>query len=339
LGAVYAGAHGETAREISETMHLIVRQEDVPTAFASLRAPLAVWAAWDARAHPPSQLWHHQGIEYLESFKKVLRDSYATKIASLDYSDLEHAAQAVNDWNISQTRGSTLRLASAGDFNDVNRLLITNAVHFNRKWSEPFRQKATHLERFAAPGTPVEVAMMHLAASRCRYATVDGVQILEKPYGDGDLSMLILLPPAGEKGLAELEGSLTEVILMKFLAATADNKVEVFLPRFKVESVFNLRQHLEALGMRLPFDAQAADLSGISERQKLALGPVIHKAFVEVDEEGPPTDPGRQPSFGAAEEPSPDQPVFRADHPFVFLIRDNHTGAIVFIGRLVTPGP
>jgi serpin B len=168
-------------------------------------------------------------------------------------------------------------------------------------------------------------------------ATVDGVQVLDKPYGNGDLSMLVLLPPAGETGLAELERSLTEALLMKFLAATIDTKVEVSLPRFKLESVFNLRQDLESLGMRLPFDAGAADFSGISEKGKLALGPVIHKAFIEIDEEGPPVDPGREHSFGGAAEPAPDQPVFRADRPFVFLIRDNHTGAIVFIGRLVMP--
>jgi serpin B len=359
VGAVSAGARGETAREISETMHFVVRQEDLPAAFRSLRTPLAVWASWDPRFQPSSQLWRRTAIDYVEQFQKILREFYVTKIASLDYSDPGQAAQAVNDWNLAQTRGSILRMASASDFNEANRLVVTSAVDFNRKWSEPFNQKATQLAQFTSPTAEVEVAMMHLATNRCRYALVDGVQVLVKPYGDGDLSMVILLPPAGMTDISDLEQALTDVNLMRFLAATDDSKVEVFLPRFKLESVINLRDSFETLGMRLAFDARSADFSGISDRQRLALGAFIHKAYIEVEEEGPPSDPGKtsfggargpgmgymdvaragkMSSFEAAIEPDPDQPVFRADHPFVFLIRDNHTGAVVFIGRLVNPG-
>jgi serpin B len=336
VALAYAGARGDTAREIDATMHYTLRQQDLPAAFGSLRNMAYLWG-WSARGDFSSQLWGQEGIAFAEEFQKTLHDFYGTTVATVDFSDPAIAAHAVNDWAAVNSGGSILRLANSVDFNETTRLVVANAVHFVGSWSQPFSRNATKLEEFSIGAGAVEAAMMHSAADRSRYAFVEGVQILDKPYGNGELSMIVLLPARTPSGLSDLQSALTEPGLVKWLAAEDAKEADVYLPRFKLESAFNLRRELELLGMHSAFDAAHADFSGVSATKKLALGGVIHKAYAEFDEQAPPTAAGAGTPRPQPGSPSEKRPVFRADHPFVFLIRDNRTGCILFIGRLVNP--
>lgn len=336
VAMAYAGARGHTAREIDWTMHYNLRQEDVPDGFRTLRVSSFLLGP-DSQVAPVSQVWIQPGMELLEPFQKTLSDVYGTKIATVDFSDPAGAAQVINDLAVAQTNGSLLRVVNPGDFGETTRFVVTNAVRFHGKWSQLFHPERTRVGRFSTAAGELEVAMMHLETARARYAVVDGVQVLDKTYGNGDLSMVVLLPLGGASGIADLERSFDESRLAKWLTAEDSKHVEVYLPRFKLEAAFPLRRELETLGMRTAFDQATADFSGIS-KEKLALGEVISKAGVEVDEQGPRAAPGTAgPESKPAAVPE-NQPIFRADHPFLFLIRDNRTGSILFIGRVVNPG-
>jgi serine protease inhibitor len=334
--AAYAGARGNTQAEINRTMYYVLRQEDVPAAFRTLRNSSVLWG-WDARVSLSNQLWGQKGIEIVGPFRETLRNSYQVEVATVDFSDPAEAAQLINDWTVAKTNGSILRLASPGDFADETRLVLTSVAQFIGTWTNPFDRKSTTLAKFGVGDAATDVALMHLAADRCRYAVVDGVEVLEKGYGNGDVSMVVLLPPNGPTGLADLDGVLTESNVAKWLSAQDSPVADVYLPRFRLESAFNLRRELDGLGMHSTFDPSAADFSGISASQKLALAAVIHKAAVVVDEQGHilgPTPPAEPPKINR---PQVAPPVFRADRPFLFLIRDNRTGVIVFMGRVVRP--
>ncbi|MBI3860634.1 MAG: serpin family protein [Planctomycetia bacterium] len=336
VALAYAGARGHTAAEIAATMHYVVRQEDVPAAFRSLQPGMFLWGP-DARLQLTRQFWGRQGIEYQAAFQKVLGDYYQSAILPLDFADPGAAAQAINGWTVARTGGSILRLANPGDFTPTTGFAVASAVHFDGKWSSPFDPAATRLTGFASPNGQVDVALMHLPADRCRYAVVDGVQILEKTYGKQDVSMVVLLAPESPSGLTVLEAALNENSLARWLAAQDSQEAEIFLPRFKLESAFNLRRELEELGMRSAFDSEAADFSGISESQRLALSGVVHKVFAQFDEQGPRLAPGMGEHRAPGPNANPQVPVFRANRPFLFLIRDTQSGSIVLIGRVVRP--
>jgi len=169
-----------------------------------------------------------------------------------------------------------------------------------------------------------------------RYALRDGVQVLELPYVGLDLSMLILLPKERD-GLSDMEGRLTYANLAKWTKGLGVWTVDVRFPKFKTESRFSLNEPLSAMGMSDAFRADRADFSGITSNRELFISAVEHAACVEVDEQGTVAAAATSLSFGCAASPQPPPVAFHADHPFLFLIRDNHTGTILFLGRIVAP--
>jgi serpin B len=166
-----------------------------------------------------------------------------------------------------------------------------------------------------------------------KYGEVDNLQIIELPYVGNHLSMFVLLPKEVD-GLQSLEEKLTQANLEKWTSAVREQEVDVYLPKFTMTSEFSLKDVLQAMGMTAAFDAQA-DFSGMNGKKDLYLSAVVHKAFVDVNEEG--TEAAAATGVVVATKSVRITPTFRADHPFVFLIRDGKTGSILFMGRLVNP--
>ena len=216
--------------------------------------------------------------------------------------------------------------------------MLTNAIYFKARWTHEFSKSATTDAPFhISDSQQITVPMMH-QTHRLRYGASDDLQVLELPYAqDGSLSMLILLPKKID-GLADLEKRLTSENLQKWSAGLQSRPVKVHLPKFKMTSEFSLKDVLESMGMPLAF-SDKADFSRMSTEEQLFISAVIHKAFVDVNEEG--TEAAAATAIvmrATAAFPAPEEPVeFRADHPFVFLIRDNRTQSILFLGSLVNP--
>jgi serpin B len=209
---------------------------------------------------------------------------------------------------------------------------------FKGDWSKSFLKGATEEDTFHVTSDKSTRVPLMSKLDVLRFWTGNGIKALELPYGKvGDLSTVVILPDEID-GLSALETKPTPENLSQWLSGLGGpwRKVQVFLPRFKLTSQFSLTDVLKAMGMTLAFDRDKADLSGISSQEKLYISAVIHKAFVDVNEKGTEAAAGTGVVVGTyGVEPAP--AVFRADHPFLFLIRDNRTTNILFVGRVVNP--
>jgi serpin B len=212
---------------------------------------------------------------------------------------------------------------------------LTNAIYFKGDWTRPFPKAATRDEIFHVSSDKSTTAPLMHKTDDFKFAAVDGLKALELPYGNGDLSTVVLLPDEID-GLAALEQKLSYESLTRWTNGLQKRKVQVFLPRFKLTSDFSLSTVLAAMGMPLAFDG--ADFTGISTQEPLYISAVLHKAFVDVNEEGTEAAAATGVVIATRAAMIPrEPPLFRADHPFLFLIVDNRTKSILFLGRVVNP--
>jgi serpin B len=340
LAMTYAGASGDTAAELARTLHFPMPKEQLDEAMRSL---LASWTKSDKkqgfRLSVADRLWAQEGKHFLPAYLAVTRTDYGAELARLDFvHHLDEARRTINKWVEDQTQGKITDLIATPNQLAGARLVLTNAVYFKGNWAEPFNKGMTKEEPFHVAGeTAVKAPLMHLR-HRCRYAAIDGVQILELPYGDGSLSLVALLPEKRD-GLPALEGRLTLGNWQKWTAGLGSRDVVVYLPRFKTTSQFELKPMLEAMGIATAFNPRTADFSGMTGDRTLYMSAVLHKAYVDLNEEGTEAAAATgivMKTMAVRRRPEPPA-VFRADHPFLFVIRDNRNGAILFLGRLADP--
>lgn len=341
LAMTYAGARGETAAEMAKVLHFSADPDRLHEAFAEIRKGLndaGAGANGSHRFHLANRLWGQEGYHFLPGFLARTLDAYGAELAPVDFAhEPERAREVINAWVAEKTEGKITDLIPRGVLDGLTRLVLTNAIYFKGDWTKPFSKAATRDDRFTVPGKDVVNVPLMFKSDDFGFRSGDGLKILELPYGKRDLSAVVLLPDATD-GLTNLEARLTAQELDRWLRELHRRKVQVFLPRFKLTSQFSLRDVLADMGMHLAFDEDRADLSGISTEDKLYLSAVVHKAFVDVNEEG--TEAAAATGVIAAtraavirEEPA----VFRADHPFLFLIRDHRSGSLLFVGRVVNP--
>ena len=339
LAMTYAGAAGETKAEMAKVLHFDLPAAKVPPAFAALGKlfdPADKTSGFQLRV--ANRLWGQQGFHFLPAFLEVTQTNFGADLGQLDFKQSEAARKTINDWIARQTDDKIQDLLASGVLDANTRLVLTNAIYFKARWTHEFGKTNTADAPFhTSPAAETAVPTMHLT-HRLRYAAADGIQVLDLPYSQNDsLSMFVLLPDKVD-GLADLEKRLTADNLDKWSQGLKPRPVRVSLPKFKLTSQFALGDVLAALGMPLAFSSRA-DFSKMSSEQKLFISAVIHKAFVDVNEEGTEAAAATAVTMRAmAVAPTREEPVeFRADHPFVFLIRDNRTQSILFLGRLVAP--
>jgi serpin B len=333
LAMTYAGARGSTEAQMAQALHFHLDQEQLHPAFAWLEARLAEIAQkGHVQLSVANALWPQRGYPLLDAFLALTREYYGVQVTAVDYGDAETARHTINTWVEARTEGKIEELIPAGLLDPLTVLVLVNAIYFKGDWARQFDPSLTRDAPFqVAPGEHVEVAMMHQKAS-FGYGRGDGLQALELPYAGEDLSMIVLLPDEVD-GLAALEDRLTVENLERWTGRLWPQEVEVWLPRFEITLPFRLDAALQALGMVDAFGH--ADFSGMDGTRSLFIGAVLHKAFVAVDEVGTEATAATAVVMTRAMVMSP--PVFRADHPFLFLIRENSTGSILFLGRVVNP--
>lgn len=338
LAMTYAGAHGETANQMAATLHFDVTQERLHPAFSSLTEMLTDTGK-NYQLVVANALWGQTGYKFLPEFLGVVSKYYGAGLSEVDYVDdanREQARQTINQWVESKTNGKIKELIQSGDLSPLTRLVLTNAIWFKGKWELEFKPESTKIMEFHVTAQKtVDVPMMHQIA-RLNYAENDEVQILELPYAGGDLAMVIVLPRPDYE-LAKVDGMLGLETVRSWLSQLSSKEVEVLLPRFKLEKGFLLNEKLQDLGMVDAFDESAADFSGMTPGRDLYISSVIHQAFVEVNEEGTEAAAATAVIMGGKSAGLNKRPIFRADRPFVFMIWDRRSAAILFLGRLVDP--
>jgi serpin B len=335
LGMTLAGARGDTETQMTQTLHLDLDRNRLHPAFAALESRLGtVKERGHVELRVANALWPHRGYPFLEEFLALVKQYYGVLITPLDYSKEKSAREAINAWVEDKTEGKIRDLLAPGVLNAMTRLVLTNAIYFKGDWAKQFDEGRTQDATFwVTAAEHVKVPMMSQVDTFGYSAREPGLQILELPYAGDDLSMIVLLPEKLD-GIGELENALTVANLTRWTCDLRRMEVEVHLPRFKMSCQFELADTLKSLGIRDAFDG--ADFSGMDGTKMLYIWAVIHKAYVDVTEQGTEAAAATAVVMAMRSLPLP-PPVFRADHPFVFLIRENSTGSVLFLGRVMNP--
>lgn len=333
LAMACAGARGDTAEQMEKALHF--------TPGAALHAEFAALFAQLLQAESGVQLkianalWPQAGYPFLAEYLGLIRTYYGEEITPLDYNDTEAARQMINGWVRDKTESKIQELIPAGVLNALTRLVLTNAIYFKGKWASPFDAQKSRVMPFLLQENqtvPVPYMVQH---GRFRCAELDRLQVLEMLYGDGQFSMVILLPQMG--GLRLLEDRLKPENLHDWLSKLLPCTAALSIPRFTYSADFHLNQALAALGMTDAFRADSANFAGMDGNPNwLYISAVLHKAFIDVNEEGADAAAATAVVMRSRGALQPDV-IFTADHPFIFLIRENKTGSILFLGRMMNP--
>lgn len=329
VGMTYAGARGTTAGEMKSVLQFSLDQSALPPAFKRLNRELAATANKTGQKLNIANGLVLTGGDVSGEFKATLKDYFAAEIFA-------GGLDKINGWVKRKTEGKIETILEELDPNSVCVLL--NAIYFKGTWASQFQKSSTHDAPFKqAAGKQVTVPMMYQKNDFKLLAEKD-FQAVSLPYRGKSLSMVVLLPRTMD-GLAALEKQLSDQSLAGWLAkldAQPDQKIELFLPRFKLETKYDLKSPFTRMGMKEAFLPGKADFRGMGwPKGRLYISQIKHKAFVEVNEEG--TEAAAATAVEMATKSIRQYPVFRADHPFLCLIRDNKSGSILFMGRIVNP--
>jgi serpin B len=343
LGMCAVGARGETQKALANFLEVPEDFEEQKAYFKSLVAEGTAPAGSPYELTTANALWSQKGLKFAQEFATVVKQDYDASFSELDYDEPEKAASVINAWCDKNTNGKIKTIIDKDFINPDTRLILTNAIYFLGKWATQFQKNQTYKEAFLnGRGKEVQVPTMHIN-SKFRYGETEKFQALELPYEGDDLSMLVLLPtnkapykPYGQETPidADLESAYKDAVESLGYPETVD----VSLPKFEMETKYKLGKTFEALGAGIAF-SDSANFTGItSNKEALKISEVIHKAFVKCDEEG--TEAAAVTAVGVMRctAMAPRMPkIFKADHPFVFFIRNKNSGSILFSGRVVNP--
>jgi serpin B len=341
LAMTYAGSAGETASQMAATLHFTLPAESLHPALNAYALDLQARAEQATEGTPfelsiANSLWGQQGFPFLPEFLDLLAENYGAGMRLVDYeSDPEGARKAINDWVSDETREKIKDLIPQGAIDAMTRLVLANAIYFKAGWLNPFEETATAPGPFhLLDGSEVEIPMMQQSESY-GYVIGDGYRAIELPYRNGNTSMLIILPDEGQ--FEAVEEQLSPAMMTDLLGRMTYGPVNLSVPKFTYESEFNLNDALIALGMTDAFDPGRADFSGMDGARDLYISDVLHKAFVSVDEEGTEAAAATAVIMSLTSAPMGEPITFTIDRPFIYMIRDQQTGTILFLGRVLDP--
>jgi len=337
LGMTYVGARQKTAKQMAAVLHFSGKQDQNHYSMGDLIAQINdIQKQVDLELRVANALWVQKDYQILKEFLYVIQNVYKAQLDLVDFAAAHEAARrAINGWVEQQTDQRIKDLIRPGVLNALTRMVLVNAIYFKGFWDNQFKEKDTQeLDFWISPQSSLKVPMMH-QEQKFNYFENEQLQVLEIPYKNKALAMIVLLPQKRDS-LADIENTLNLENVLSWQNQLRKRKVRIFFPKFKIESQFSLNQNLITMGVSDAFDPNRADFSGMVGRKDLFLSAVIHKAFVEVNEEGTEAAAatGAVVSVTSIEPPSP---IFKADHPFMFFIRDTDSQSILFIGRILNP--
>ena len=333
------GASGATSEQFKRTLRIEEAHTNWPSAFSRLNTAVKRSATDGVDLRIAGRLWLQEGWPVEDACRRHYRELFGVEPSSLDF--LHGGKEAVRTINATisrDTAGAVAEMLSDNDLSDRTALIVLAAVVFHGEWRSGFAADQTEEAEFDVSAARTVLAPMMRQINRLPLARRDGMTLLELPYR-GTLSMVIILPDEPE-GVTKLGKELTVDQLNRWVSVRAVREVDVRIPRFSIQQSHSLRPVLSKMGLEAAFDPMRASFSALSPRNPLALSMVVHEARVMVNEEGTravaATAAGGEFGPGDAR-PSLSPVVFHADHPFLFLITENTTGTILFLGRVAEP--
>ncbi len=337
LAMTYAGARGNTEKQMAKVLYFNIPQEDLHKAFSSLNSyfnrPNKSYQLAIANS-----LWGQTNYPFQKEFISLLNKYYEAGFNEVDFVNEENREKArltINKWVEDKTNNKIKNLIHPEDISALTRLILVNAIYFKGKWQNQFDPQETRDMPFNLENQKkISVPMMH-QEGRFNYTEDDEVQVLELPYSENEVSMIIFLPKEGIS-LSDFEKEISVERINKLLSNLTQEKVDVYIPKFKMEKRYILNKPLIDLGMKDAFDMSLADFSGMTGSKDLYISKVIHQSFIEVNEEG--TEAAAATAvIMSGKAIAPMIIEFKADRPFLFIIRDIKTNTILFMGRFVEP--
>lgn len=338
LAMTYAGADGPTAEGMARALSFPENTPDFHKAYGTRTQALLDSAARHISLHTANRLWAERSYDFRSEYLALAEDAYKAPVARMDFRARPEAARAaVNRWTEEQTNDRIKDLLPLGSIDEDTRLVLTNAVYFKADWFRAFDPEASHDRDFKLLSGKKEQHRFMRRHDRYRYLNTETAQLLAIPYAGGKQSMVIALPRP-DAGMADAEAALQPEMINRLLRSGSRDVVAT-VPKFKLTESLGLKEVLERLGMEDAF-RNGADFSKMSFDNDLAISDVIHKAFIEIDEEG--TEAAAATAVvmmqtSSAEYRPPTPLYFTADRPFLFCITDDASGEILFMGRLVKP--
>ena len=341
LAMAQAGASGNTLSQMNQALHYTLPGASLHQAFNALQLDLASRqkssdpsAPDDFQLNIANATWGQSGYTFLPAYLDVLAENYGAGLRLVDFkADPEAARQANNDWVSQQTAQKIKDLVPQGANDALTRLVLANAIYFKAGWLNTFNADRTAPGSFTGLDGKANTVQMMNQQSGFSYYDGGSYQAIELPYASDKLSMLVLMPSAGK--FADFEKSLDAAQLESIRQNLSENTVQLSFPKFKIESEFSLGSALSKLGMSDAFDPNKADFSGMDGTHDLSISSVVHKSYVSVDENGTEAAAATAIMVGLTSMPA-NIVDLKIDHPFIFLIQDNQTGAILFVGRVTT---
>jgi len=341
LAMTYAGARGDTEQEMADALSFSLPQDRLHAGFNALDLALSEQPdlresqAGDAfQLNIANAMWGEQTYEFLPEFLDTLAENYGAGLRLVDFvRNYEQARETINAWVSDQTEERIPELLPEGVLDMYTRRVLPDAIYFKASWLFPFDRELTADSAFhLLDGSDAQTPMMH-RDERSGYGEANGVEVVPLRYEGFGYAMYAILPPEG--GFEAFEASLDADKIDAIVDSVGDAFVDLTMPKFEFDSSFDLPGALKELGMQSAFDPLAANLSGIDGSEELYISAVVHKAFVAVDEEG--TEAAAATGVVTSVTSSPPHVEVALDRPFLFLIRHQDTGTILFLGRVLDP--
>jgi serpin B len=337
LAMVYAGARTETATQISQTMNF-PQGKKFHSDYKQLLNGLNEGTEGKITLNIANGLWAQKNFKFLDSYLGIVKSNYNSELKNVDFKDnKEKTRKDINAWVEQKTNNKIKDLLSQSDLTSLTRLVLVNAIYFYGDWAEPFEKQATQPKDFTLiDAAKINVPFMN-QHGRFNYYEDSKIKAIEVPYKDNKASMVIFLPNTNN-GIIEFEKSFDYKYYLDIISSFQPNEVRLFLPKFQTTFKIYLGSILSEMGMPLAFSPSGADFSGMTGKRDLCISEVIHQAFVNVDEKG--TEAAAATAvimIATAVRPSSDIKIFNADHPFIFCIKDNSSGSILFMGKIMNP--
>jgi serpin B len=350
LAMTYAGARGETAAQMEETLSFTLPQPELHQAFSALNADLTERGSAEADPNMgevaralriANALWGEQSYPFSQAYMDQAARYYGAGLQLTDFEGAPEAArEAINAWVEEQTEDRIQDIVPQGAITPITRLVLANAIYFYGAWLHPFMATSTtDRDFYLLDGTTIQAPTMALN-ERLLYAQGDGYQAISLPYAGSGLTFTVILPDEGQ--FEDFEANLDADTLNSAIGALSSTDVIVYLPKFEFDYGTSVATTLAALGMPDAFNPSAADFTGMVEGEPtdpLFIGDVLHKAFISVDENGTEAAAATVVMMAQATAMQTAVPPLEVhiDHPFVFVIRDEQTGTILFLGRVTDP--
>ncbi len=337
LAMTYAGSAGETEAEMKEVMSYKNNTESFHGEFKSILNNFKKKGEDNVKISVAQSVWTQKGYNFETPFLATVRANYLSPVKKADFVETknrEAALKQINDWVAKQTSNKINNLLPKEALTDATKLVLISAIHFSGSWEKPFKKTSTKKLDFKLSSKKVEKMSFMVGVSNANYFENDLVQVVEIPY-KGDATMIIFLPKE-EDGFSDLQEQFTYENYTTWTSNYTKSRTSLTIPKFKIENDFDLEKPLKKMGMKTAF-GKKADFSKMTGDEELFINKIIHKAYIEIDEDGTEAAAATAVVMDRKSTSNERPKAFRADHPFIFMIKENTTNTILFVGHFVQP--